>query len=155
MIGKAAFLLGRLRTRERQYLAIDITWCPRRTIEEGNTEMIDDEETIQVEKLVGETILLQRVDSLIPIHSSNPIARFQIFPGLCSPSFLVVEEINGEQRGRTWMLARHLIVDVEPLGCAGDREWRVLLRAPYTVEEVPSGWSMLLGRASFVHTCLD
>jgi len=102
----------------------------------------------QVEKLVGETLLLQRADSLVPIHGSNPMARFQIVPELCSPSFLLVKETNGEQRGRTRMLARHLIVAVEPLGCAGDREWRVLLRVPYTVEELPNGRSMSLGRAS-------
>jgi hypothetical protein len=80
------------------------------------------------EKLVGKIISLQRADSLLPIQGVNPIARF-IF---LERPFLVLEEISGEQRGRTVKVELDLVVDVEP--CADEGEVHILLRAPYTVE---------------------
>jgi hypothetical protein len=113
----------------KKVLAIRIS--PRIKISARRTDMND--KSSQVEKLGGESLLLQRVGSLIPPDKTIPTDRFQLLD--CQPAYLFVKQTRGEQRGRILMFARHLVDDVPPLGCADHHEWCILLRAPYTLEE--------------------
>jgi len=103
----------------------------------------------QVEKLVGSgTMSLQRFRSLVPIDDGIKLTdRFQLapelFPDEVAPEqspYIVIKETRGEHHGRILMFPRHLVDDVQLLDCAGDPEWCITLRAPFTVETPPSGF---------------
>jgi len=97
--------------RERRYLAIDSTWSPHRTIEKGNTEMID-EETIRGDRVV---LAFERSGQIVPGGRSGSAYR----QSNEQPSqYLHLTCISGDESGSTFKILRCNVLSYKRLAPA-------------------------------------